>query len=141
MRILHKQQHLPPLDGPRLQEPHPFHGAGVPPDEHNGAPLVPVARRERGSAAQGAAAVAVHYNSPAARAERPQREERPRREERPQREERAQRDERPQREARPPRREDRPRRDDHDDRDSVVGFGADTPAFLLRATPRPSTTE
>ena len=63
MRILHKQQHLPPLDGPRLQEPHPFHGAGVPPDEHNGAPLVPVARRERGSAAQGAAA--QHREAPA----------------------------------------------------------------------------
>jgi len=55
MRILHKQQHLPPLEGPRLQ-PHPFRGAGVPPDEHDGAPLVPVARPERGSAAQGVAA-------------------------------------------------------------------------------------
>lgn len=55
MRILHKQQHLSPLEGPRL-EPHPFRGAGVPPDEHDGAPLVPVARPERGSAAQGAAA-------------------------------------------------------------------------------------
>ena len=37
MRILHKQQHLPPLEGPRLHEPHPFRGAGVPPDEHDGA--------------------------------------------------------------------------------------------------------
>ncbi len=55
MRILHKQQHLPPLEGPRL-EPHPFRGAGVPPDERDGAPLVPVARPERGSAAQGTAA-------------------------------------------------------------------------------------
>ena len=55
MRILHKQQHLPPLEGPRL-EPHPFRGAGVPPDERDGAPLVPIARPERGSAAQGTAA-------------------------------------------------------------------------------------
>ena len=47
MRILHKQQHLPPLDGPRL-EPHPFRAAGTPPDKCNGAPLVPVNRRERG---------------------------------------------------------------------------------------------
>ena len=63
MRILHKQQHLPPLEGPRLHEPHPFRGAGVPPDEHDGAPLVPVARPERGSAAQGAAA--QHREAPA----------------------------------------------------------------------------
>ena len=63
MRILHKQQHLPPLDGPSLQQPHPFRGAGVPPDEHEGAPLVPVARRERGSAAQGAAT--QHREAPA----------------------------------------------------------------------------
>jgi superfamily II DNA/RNA helicase len=98
-------------------------------------------RKARSSAKPKPEATPAAEAPPAARAERPQREERPRREERPQREERAQRDERPQREARPPRREDRPRRDDHDDRDSVVGFGADTPAFLLRATPRPSTTE
>ena len=47
MRILHKQQHLSPLEGPRL-EPHPFHAAGAPPDERDGAPLVPVGRPERG---------------------------------------------------------------------------------------------
>jgi superfamily II DNA/RNA helicase len=86
--------------------------------------------------------------APAARQERPReervREERPERprEERP-REERP-REERPRREAREPRRherEDRPRRDDRDDHDGVVGFGADTPAFLMRAPPRPTSTE
>ena len=43
-----------------------------------------------------------------------------------------------------PARRDRSRRDnrdDRDDRDSVVGFGSDIPAFLLRAPPRSTTTE
>jgi len=64
------------------------------------------------------------------RSERPARAERPRRNER---------EDRPRREAR----DDRPRRDDREDRDdrSVVGFGADTPAFLMRAPPRPAPEE
>ncbi len=37
MRILHKQQHLSPLEGPRL-EPHPFHAAARAADERDGAP-------------------------------------------------------------------------------------------------------
>jgi superfamily II DNA/RNA helicase len=40
-----------------------------------------------------------------------------------------------------PARRDRPRRDNREDRDSVVGFGSDIPAFLLRAPPRSTTTE
>ncbi|MDP3631920.1 DEAD/DEAH box helicase [Phenylobacterium sp.] len=132
---------------PRRIEPHgevASMDAIVAPTPSEGEEVAP-RRKARSSSkpkSEVATAAAVEAPAPApARAERPQREERPRRDERPQREERAQRDERPQRDARPPRREDRPRRDDHDDRDSVVGFGNDTPAFLLRVPPRPSTTE
>ena len=57
MRILHKQQHLPPLDGPRL-EPHPFRTAGAASDKNSGAPLVPGSRRERGLEARCAALAA-----------------------------------------------------------------------------------
>jgi superfamily II DNA/RNA helicase len=70
-----------------------------------------------------------------ARSERPERAERPERTERPEREARPERSERPDRERRPERRRDR----DDNDRDQVVGFGNDTPAFLMRAAPiRPS---
>ena len=131
---------------PRRIEPHgevASMDAIVAPPPSEGEEVAP-RRKARSSAKpkpEVAAAAAVAEAPAAARAERPQREERLRREDRPQREERAQREERPQRDARPPRREDRPRRDDNDDRDSVVGFGNDTPAFLLRVPPRPSTTE
>ncbi len=57
------------------------------------------------------------------RAERPRREARDERPRRPEREDRT-------------RREGRPSREDRDDRDGVVGFGSDTPAFLMRAPPR-----
>ncbi|MES2894552.1 MAG: DEAD/DEAH box helicase [Pseudomonadota bacterium] len=81
--------------------------------------------------------------APAPREERPAREDRPAREERPERAERPARADRPERprrnerEERPRResRDDRPRRDDPEDR-GVVGFGSDTPAFLMRAPPR-----
>jgi superfamily II DNA/RNA helicase len=65
----------------------------------------------------------------APREERAAREDRPPREERPSREERAHSEARDHRETR---RSRESRRDD-DSRDQVVGFGADTPAFLLRA--------
>ncbi|PZQ58020.1 MAG: RNA helicase [Phenylobacterium zucineum] len=78
------------------------------------------------------------------RGERPARAER---EPRPERAPRAEREPRPEREARPsrdarserePRPEREPRRRDRDDGDRVVGFGGDTPAFLMRsALPRP----
>jgi hypothetical protein len=43
------------------------------------------------------------------------------------------------RERRPRDASERVRDVDHDrDRDGVVGFGADVPAFLLRAAPRPT---
>ena len=58
MRILHKQQHLPPADGSRLA-PHPFRAAGVAPDKNNGVPLVPGSRRERGLEARRAAQAAA----------------------------------------------------------------------------------
>ena len=57
MRILHKQQPLPPLAGPRL-EPHPFRGAGAVPDQAASAPLVPGSRRQRGLEARRAALAA-----------------------------------------------------------------------------------
>jgi superfamily II DNA/RNA helicase len=64
-----------------------------------------------------------------ARVERPERADRPERQERPERSDRAERSDRP----------DRDRRDHDHDGDRVVGFGADTPAFLMRAVaPRPS---
>ena len=130
---------------PRRIEPHgevASMDAIVAPTPSEGEEVAPRRKARSSSKPKPEVATAAAVEAPApARAERPQREERPRRDERPQREERAQRDERPQRDARPPRREDRPRRDDHDDRDSVVGFGNDTPAFLLRVPPRPSTTE
>jgi len=43
-------------------QPHPFRAAGAPPDEHEGAPLVAVARPERGSAAPGV--TAPHREAP-----------------------------------------------------------------------------
>jgi superfamily II DNA/RNA helicase len=94
--------------------------------------------------------------------ERPPREERPRRAERPERAERSAPAERPDRAERPerpvhlersergepperagrserterrPERNDRRRDRDDGDRDRVVGFGGDTPAFLMRAPP------
>ena len=78
--------------------------------------------------------------APAAREERPAREERSVPEERPARAEtpvRAERPRRNEREDRPRRdhREDRSHREDAEDR-GVVGFGSDTPAFLMRAPPR-----
>ncbi|WP_337188349.1 DEAD/DEAH box helicase [Phenylobacterium sp.] len=67
---------------------------------------------------------------------RPRRERAPRADTRPEREARPERDarERDNREREP--RGERPgRRRDREDDDDVVGFGGDTPAFLLRATP------
>ncbi|WP_091739365.1 DEAD/DEAH box helicase [Phenylobacterium immobile] len=70
--------------------------------------------------------------------------ERPQRAERSERPERAERNDRPDRNERGPRREREreraPQRDpdrgrSREDNDRVVGFGSDTPAFLLRATP------
>jgi superfamily II DNA/RNA helicase len=66
------------------------------------------------------------------------------REARPPRESRPPRERRPEAaESRPPRVEPEPRRGrDRDDEDrGVVGFGADTPAFLMRAPPRPRSTD
>jgi superfamily II DNA/RNA helicase len=75
---------------------------------------------------------------------RPARDERAR-DERPTRNDRASREERPSREPRSATRDERPARDEREDRggrrrdredgDRVVGFGADTPAFLLRPAP------
>jgi len=71
-------------------------------------------------------------------AERPLRErdrhERPLRGERPEHHVRAERHDRSERHERP----DRDRRGRDHDGDSVVGFGNDVPAFLLRAAPRPA---
>jgi superfamily II DNA/RNA helicase len=109
--------------------------------------------RSRGRERDAAPPARPAEDAPAAEAaptpkEETRREARPPREPRPQRErsaEPAARSE-PRNEARPPRREeprrDEPRRDeprrgrerDDDDR-SVVGFGSDTPAFLMRAPP------
>ncbi len=72
------------------------------------------------------------------RAARPERDARPTRAERAERPDRAERNERPERERRPERSDRRRDRDDND-REQVVGFGNDTPAFLMRAAPiRPS---
>jgi superfamily II DNA/RNA helicase len=68
-----------------------------------------------------------------ARADRPARDERPAREERPLRDDRSARNERPARDDRGGRRRDR------EDGDRVVGFGSDTPAFLMRPPPPRST--
>jgi superfamily II DNA/RNA helicase len=92
-------------------------------------------RRPRGETAKPAPAP----QEPQADAGRPPREERPQRETRPARDERPRRDARPARDERP-QREERSHRDDHDDR-AVRGFGADTPAFLLRAPPRLSSAD
>ncbi|HEX7886719.1 MAG TPA: DEAD/DEAH box helicase [Phenylobacterium sp.] len=70
------------------------------------------------------------------RSERPERAQAPERAPSPERADRPERS--PERAARPERRPERPeRRRDHDegDGDGVVGFGADTPAFLMRAPP------
>ena len=101
------------------------------------APAAPAPRRGRGRAQEPAV---VAEAAPAPREERV-REERPR-EDRPRRDppreaREPRRDERPRREPR----EDRSRRDDREDRDSVVGFGSDTPAFLLRVPPKISAAE
>jgi superfamily II DNA/RNA helicase len=89
-------------------------------------------RRARGGAPKPAAEAVQTESAPAERA--PVESARPaHREARP-----AHRDARP---AGRPQRDERPRRDDNDDR-AVKGFGADTPAFLLRApTPRPASSE
>jgi len=78
-----------------------------------------------------------------AREPRPEREARPRRDERPAREARPARDDRAARDDRPARdnrsgRDDRSGRGgrDREDNDRVVGFGSDTPAFLMRAPPK-----
>jgi len=88
-----------------------------------------------------AAPVAEERPARAERVERPERERRERRAEQPRREESRE----PRREeARPPRRDEQRReeprrgrdRDRDDDDRGVVGFGSDTPAFLMRAPPR-----
>ena len=95
-----------------------------------------------------AATPAPRERSRPEREPRPEREARPAREGRGEREPRAERPAAPEREVRPerPEREARPAqpvrgvqpvrgREDDDDR-RVVGFGSDTPAFLMRAPPR-----
>jgi superfamily II DNA/RNA helicase len=95
-----------------------------------------------------AAAAAAAEQTPAkarpARAEKPAPAERPPRAEQPAAERPARRERRPEAarsesrtETRAPRREEEPRRDrDRDDDRGVVGFGSDTPAFLMRAPPK-----
>jgi superfamily II DNA/RNA helicase len=65
--------------------------------------------------------------------DRPVREERQAREDRPAREDRSGRD-RGRRDQREPRED----RGDREDRNAVVGFGSDTPAFLMRSSNRPT---
>ena len=69
---------------------------------------------------------------PEAREPRAEREARPRRDERPAREDRPGRDDRSGRDDRGGRGRGR----DRDDDERVVGFGSDTPAFLMRAAPK-----
>ena len=77
---------------------------------------------------------------PPVQAEAPARAERPERAERSERPERAERAPRPDRPLRrtpdPVKTEDRSRGRERDDDRSVVGFGSDTPAFLMKAPPR-----
>ncbi|TAJ73565.1 MAG: DEAD/DEAH box helicase [Phenylobacterium sp.] len=114
----------------------------------------PRARRDRGRAPREARPERVE-GVPAEAAEPAERPERAPRPERSAGTERAERSGRPERSAPPPargaersdRRPDRSerperRRDrDDDDRDRVVGFGSDTPAFLMRAAPPPRSDE
>jgi superfamily II DNA/RNA helicase len=87
------------------------------------------ARRPRREAEPTAAAAAPASHPRTERTPRPERAER---HPRPERHERA---ERPERHDRPERGAGRDRRRDRDDGDNVVGFGDDTPAFLMRAPP------
>jgi len=107
----------------------------------------PVAAEAAAPAPEAEAAPARPPRERAPREDRPrraERSERPERAERPVQLERAERGEHPERAARPerserpdrrPERSDRRRDRDDGDRDRVVGFGGDTPAFLMRAPP------
>jgi superfamily II DNA/RNA helicase len=99
----------------------------------------------RPAEAREGAEVVQDRSARAPREERAPREDRPARDERPAREERAAREDRPAREERPGRdrgrrdqREPREARGDAEDRNGVVGFGSDTPAFLMRSSSRPT---
>jgi superfamily II DNA/RNA helicase len=93
----------------------------------------------RPSEAREGAEVVQDRPAHAPREERAPREDRPARDERPAREERTAREERPGRDrGRRDPREPREARGDGDDRNGVVGFGSDTPAFLMRSSSRPT---
>jgi superfamily II DNA/RNA helicase len=123
--------------------------------EASGEPAAEAPRRERrprrGSEerrpveAHDTAEVVQDRPARAPREERAPRESRPARDERPAREERSAREDRPAREERPGRdrgrrdqREPREDRGEREDRSGVVGFGSDTPAFLMRSSSRPT---
>ncbi len=102
-------------------------------------------RRERGRRGAAPAAAEAAPTPVAEPVERPERAARPERAPRPDRpltSERNERPTRPERNERPDRNErgdrggrGRERDRDRDDGDNVVGFGSDTPAFLMRAAP------
>jgi len=94
-------------------------------------------RPRREAPARAPAPEAVAPSPPAERQERPERQPRPARAERPEHGERPERGERDRGER--SERGDRHRGRDREDGDRVVGFGNDTPAFLMRPPPPRST--